>query len=130
MHTHQKYHEHLRSYKWKKLRAAALERAGHQCSICKNTYKLEVHHLTYARLGNETLRDLQVLCMVCHARIHTPTNRHVYEIYEDTLEHRALARAHPTLFSIEDKTGRIIRKVTTRRPKPIVRIEDFTLDEK
>lgn len=131
MYNHyQKYHDHLRSYKWKKLRTLALEHAGHKCTKCGSTYKLEVHHLTYIRLGKEQLRDLQVLCMVCHERTHNPVEQTVHELYEYTMENRAKALANPTMFSVDDKTGRILRKVTTRRPKPVVRMEDFTLDEK
>ena len=33
-------------------------------------YRLEVHHLTYARLGNEADDDLIVLCPECHATAH------------------------------------------------------------
>lgn len=32
--------------------------------------RLQVHHLTYIRLGNEDLSDLQVLCLGCHRRRH------------------------------------------------------------
>jgi len=31
---------------------------------------LEVHHLSYRRLGNELLSDLIVLCVGCHKKQH------------------------------------------------------------
>ena len=33
-------------------------------------HKLHVHHLTYARVGNEEPGDLRVLCLQCHQKAH------------------------------------------------------------
>lgn len=33
-------------------------------------HKLHVHHLTYARVGNEEPGDLRVLCFQCHQKAH------------------------------------------------------------
>ena len=35
-----------------------------------HAYRLEVHHLSYARLGRELPDDLIVLCPACHAIAH------------------------------------------------------------
>lgn len=70
---------------WKKLRKAALERAGHCCEYsfvdaasghtfrCYTTpehERLHVHHKTYLRFGGDELpEDLMVLCGEHHALI-------------------------------------------------------------
>jgi 5-methylcytosine-specific restriction endonuclease McrA len=78
------YREYIQSDDWKKRRGRALWRSAHlqtpQCEICgklggsfknrdsddrhrvDNSRGLEVHHLTYTNLGNETPEDLIVLC--------------------------------------------------------------------
>lgn len=124
-----KYQEYLRSYKWKKFRQLALEHAHHKCSKCGTTYKLEVHHLTYDRLGHEKLHDVAVLCMVCHERAHNPTEKDLREQYEHHLKTRELRPTNHALFNVNDKTGRITRKITRRRPQHKVTLEDFTGDE-
>ena len=60
------YNEYLRSNHWKETRKRALERAGNQCSICRSTKRLNVHHNNYDRLGKELDTDLTVLCEKCH----------------------------------------------------------------
>jgi hypothetical protein len=65
------YHEYLRTPHWRNTRIRALQRAGYQCKRCETRgQRLEVHHLTYDRLGRERESDLTVLCEPCHAREH------------------------------------------------------------
>ncbi len=51
-------------------RAATAHRVGPRCQACGGAERLEVHHLTYERLGYERLTDLMVLCHACHAEAH------------------------------------------------------------
>lgn len=60
------YLTYLRSATWRSKRIAALERAGQRCQVCNSPDKLQVHHRTYERLGNELPEDLTVLCDDCH----------------------------------------------------------------
>src|SRR5215475_10158177 len=84
------YREYLASAEWKLRRDDALHRAYYRCQsptcpepqlrslsdedlrfVCEeylppHHYRLEVHHLTYERLGNEHPDDLIVLCPQCH----------------------------------------------------------------
>src|SRR5882724_9710163 len=46
------YAEYLETDWWKKLRAAAIARAGRRCQVCYSPLQLNVHHRTYERLGN------------------------------------------------------------------------------
>jgi hypothetical protein len=66
-----RYADYLRTDHWRKTRERALLRAGHQCKRCETTNRrLDVHHLSYDRLGQELESDLTVLCSVCHAIEH------------------------------------------------------------
>jgi hypothetical protein len=66
------YDQYLKSDEWRAQRAMALERAGYKCSICGETDCLNVHHKTYAHLGNERPEELQVLCKTHHWIEHNP----------------------------------------------------------
>ena len=62
----QQYLDYLKSDTWKARRLAALERADFRCQLCGECDRLEVHHLTYERLGNEDPNDLIVICKSHH----------------------------------------------------------------
>lgn len=62
--------EYLKTREWKVKRNRALIQAGNRCQVCASTYRLEVHHRTYERLGDELLSDLVVLCRSCHQHYH------------------------------------------------------------
>jgi hypothetical protein len=64
------YTEYLRSPEWKARRAAALAKAGHRCQLCNRAKRLQVHHRTYERIGQEAPSDLTVLCADCHEHFH------------------------------------------------------------
>ncbi len=64
------YLAYLQSDKWALQRAAALARAKYRCMACGGWRDLEVHHLSYERLGAEVPQDLTVLCGHCHKRTH------------------------------------------------------------
>lgn len=65
------YYDYLKSPQWQTVRDAALKRANHQCEKCKSGKNLEVHHITYKRLGYELPEDLIVLCKDCHENVHS-----------------------------------------------------------
>lgn len=61
---------YMRSWAWQMRKVHKLNAAGHRCENCSEPYGLEVHHLTYARLGRERDDDLVVLCRRCHQNEH------------------------------------------------------------
>lgn len=64
-----RYTAYINSPQWKRRCARAIARAGDRCQRCgftKYSRRLEVHHLTYARLGHERDEDLIVVCHECH----------------------------------------------------------------
>lgn len=70
----QQYQEYLRSEHWQNTKNEKLSNARWRCEKCKEGLiagaKLEVHHLTYDRVGHERMSDLQVLCSSCHEKVH------------------------------------------------------------
>jgi hypothetical protein len=88
------YARYLASNEWKARREQALYRAQYRCQsqhcrmqslraysdadlaymereiLTPHAYRLEVHHLTYDRIGHEHPDDLIVLCPQCHADTH------------------------------------------------------------
>lgn len=107
-----KYHLYLNSEKWKAIRAAVLARDGGKCRSCyhregeptgvvglrrsrKQPTVLEVHHLTYQRVGHELLHDLILLCQVCHGKMNHPDYRRY--IIPDRINKRALPLPGPKL---------------------------------
>ena len=73
------YQRYLLSPTWRAFREEMLwardftcERCGTRCPPKKlaDGKRLEVHHLTYERLGFELPSDVQVLCSVCHSETH------------------------------------------------------------
>ena len=62
---------YLKSDKWNTLRKAVLKRDNYTCKQCGiSQVPLEVHHVTYARFGNEWTEDLESVCRDCHQAIH------------------------------------------------------------
>jgi 5-methylcytosine-specific restriction endonuclease McrA len=66
-----RYEAYINSAEWRRRRRRAIERAGYHCEKCgvsAQEERLEVHHLTYERIGHERDEDLSVLCHACHAK--------------------------------------------------------------
>ena len=67
------YERYIASRAWACKRAARLEIDGHRCQTCLHDgtlWRLEVHHKTYERFGDEDVeRDLLTLCCQCHEAV-------------------------------------------------------------
>jgi hypothetical protein len=67
----QTYRDYLKSDKWKYFRDAIIIERGSMCERCgKSSCYLNVHHLSYVRLGNELPEDVKVYCLPCHKAMH------------------------------------------------------------
>lgn len=64
------YHSYLNSKEWHDKRNTMLKYAEYKCCRCNETENLQVHHLNYNTIGNESLNDLEVVCNDCHKKIH------------------------------------------------------------
>lgn len=60
---------YIQSPEWASVRRRKLAEVS-RCEACSGDERLEVHHLTYDRLGHERMRDLEVLCHWCHMLEH------------------------------------------------------------
>lgn len=63
------YAEYLRSPHWRAFSASVRKRSCERAG-CGARTKLEVHHVTYVRLGAELPTDVRTLCKRCHTLIH------------------------------------------------------------
>jgi hypothetical protein len=65
------YQNYLDSPAWKQRKGRLLHFRGNICELCRATDRpLDLHHLTYARFGNELDTDLLLLCRPCHTLWH------------------------------------------------------------
>lgn len=64
------YEAYLRSSAWATKRRTILARAAGLCELCEYFEPTEVHHITYARIGNEQEDDLLAVCHFCHGLLH------------------------------------------------------------
>lgn len=81
------YQDYLRSEHWQKLRQKFFRKSSRLkrlkklygylvCELCEQAGVLNVHHVTYKRMGAERLGDLFLICENCHFVIHETTRRY------------------------------------------------------
>lgn len=81
----EEYKRYMRSREWDATRQQRLDIDEHCCAMCgrpevKCRNGLQVHHITYQRLGHEDIyNDLVSLCPGCHKKIHSYYRRKRYE---------------------------------------------------
>jgi HNH endonuclease len=73
------YRAYIVSTAWRRKYNAAMERVRWQCRRCTIRFgtrsvcfamATQVHHITYARIGDEADDDLEPICAECHKRHH------------------------------------------------------------
>lgn len=71
---HERYAEYLQSEEWLAIRAKVLKRDNYRCRITGKASRagdpLQIHHLTYARVGCEDLEDLITVSRSAHRQVH------------------------------------------------------------
>lgn len=60
------YEAYRKTPDWQIKRSKVLERCGGVCEGCGVQQATEVHHTTYAHVGNEMLWELAGVCGACH----------------------------------------------------------------
>ena len=63
------YKTYLQSPEWRVVRKKQL-RNQRDCQACGSKEHLNIHHMTYHRLGFEKLKNLKTLCKTCHRQLH------------------------------------------------------------
>lgn len=71
-----KHDAYLRSPAWQAKRADYRRNRKWACLICGAKRGIQLHHLTYDRLGDEDLDDLVPLCQGCHVIVHEHARQH------------------------------------------------------
>lgn len=66
----EEYRDYLQSDAWRHRRTLVLERDQYLCQACLINRAEQVHHLTYAHMGQEFLFELVAVCRDCHRRLH------------------------------------------------------------
>ena len=69
------YREYLESPHWLNTATLRKIKSNYVCDACRTNKRLEVHHLHYNSLGNESMDDLMTLCHDCHKFAHKLFNR-------------------------------------------------------
>jgi 5-methylcytosine-specific restriction endonuclease McrA len=64
------YQTYQNSNEWKARVTKVMRRTNGICERCRQQKAIHVHHLTYERVGEEELEDLQALCFDCHDDAH------------------------------------------------------------
>jgi 5-methylcytosine-specific restriction endonuclease McrA len=64
------YDYYMQSKEWFIKKKDIYNRADGKCERCGSTFRPQVHHLSYANLGNEKDNDLVLLCSKCHIVTH------------------------------------------------------------
>jgi len=67
------YVEYLKSREWFEKRKSFLKHFNNTCQSCNRSFNpeyLNVHHRSYKNLGNETIEDINCLCVYCHQKEH------------------------------------------------------------
>lgn len=81
------YEAALTSEHWRLLRERCRRESRNRCEACGKPYApgrpLELHHLSYERLGREEREDVILLCRQCHDTADDLRHEHV-----DFLQHR------------------------------------------
>jgi 5-methylcytosine-specific restriction endonuclease McrA len=80
------YRRYLASADWQSVRQRVLRRAFVTCEGCWEARATEVHHLTYAHVGDELLFELVAICRPCHERVHPKSSNGYPELLERHLQ--------------------------------------------
>ena len=70
------YNDYLKSQHWDIVKTMFRDSSScrHKCYVCGvgvgNTAMMNIHHRTYANIGNEHEHDLVELCRDCHVAVH------------------------------------------------------------
>lgn len=102
-----RYNLYLRSYAWMQRRKGVINREK-VCQLCQSDERLEVHHVTYQRVGAERIEDLRLLCHRCHRKVEERGDKWVP--LTQTLRDERDRRRHLA----QQKAA--AKKVTRRRP--------------
>lgn len=105
------YYDYINSNIWRSRRESCLKDPyygrPYECFICASKCDLQVHHLTYLRLGEEIDEDLCILCKNCHHLVHFKEGVH---------SNKQIAR---NVFELKEKRINLKPSQEKKKPKKI-----------
>ena len=134
----EEYRAYLQTPHWQKVRARRMQIDKYVCAFCGASDLLQVHHISYERLGHEEVRtDLVTLCADCHHRLHQlidDEKPYVDSLYRDWLiESNAAMKAIAEKY-LDKQIEHLVRSATPfvvnngwRRKPTIVRVVEDAL---
>ena len=115
------YKAYLKTDHWLNKRIRLIAIANRTCSDCGKQYKknqcLALHHLTYARIGNELDEDIVVICHKCHGLRHP--DKKVKKVKKKTTRAKPKAKKKPKKYikkPSEFSQSQKVKRVANRRP--------------
>jgi len=64
------YNQYIKGPRWAAKREAWFNAFGKYCRACGTAHgPIQLHHMTYDRLGRERMSDLVALCANCHKEV-------------------------------------------------------------
>jgi len=122
------YEAYIASAAWQTKRRAALKAAGRRCQICNSPKRLDVHHRTYKRFGQERPGDLTVLCRSCHDLYHerlapppTPPSPPPRPRRRGSKKQRQVAQENERLHAVQQQNKRKQKLVREGLASPSIR---------
>lgn len=113
--TKTEYQDYLQGDHWKRVRNRF---KGCKCLGCATCEGITLHHVNYARLGNELDADLRPLCWSCHQEVHRLIDEGD-ERLSSTDFHIANIRKGFGLPALVDPKSRSQKTVAPAVPKPL-----------
>ncbi len=95
------YKDYLNSEHWNSVKNEYFNKNPYRCYFCGSKYFLNLHHITYDRLGKEDLSDLVYLCKRCHKYTHFSKES---EVVKKWLERIRLKRLKESRYPKKKKT--------------------------
>lgn len=102
------YHKYLESLHWQQLRVRYISSRDFNCFACgEHKAGMNLHHLTYRRIGDEWLDDLIPLCFSCHRLAHFIRVLYPKTVFSDLhIAAQAMAKKHriglPPVTGVDD----------------------------
>lgn len=100
-----RYAAYLRGRHWKRLRWHLVGLSKGKCEFGCGRAVVDVHHMTYERLGEELDIDLLAVCRECHTKIHSKTNT---SLYPPNIAKILAARLYAVAVSRTSKDGKAL----------------------
>lgn len=113
------YREYLKTQHWIDFKNKVYIRKP-KCKICGRKTYLNIHHKNYENLWHETMRDVVVLCFVCHHKTHVIEHGKYKEPKTKRLKHNYKQVDTKTLF--QNEIGNTAKNIYVPRGKKKNRI--------